>query len=275
MLNSKISQKKPAIFLFGWLGAKKYNMHKISKFYTENMNVDVFPYIQTPQSLLNMSRDKGLDDLYERALGRPLIFHIFSLNGASAFYKSFAANNFKIEDINDKKEEDLSKNDLKLILKPNLDIRGIIYDCTPGRVNRSLYHRAFSNAIFPKSHLLRQFISIALTPIFDTFLFFARKHRKISSLQLQSLYNDPLKYPSLLFTSLKDDLIPSKDVLEYADDVRKRGVPVQTCVFKDSTHVKGYHDHRDFYRRTITKFAKMCLYDRYCLINKSYDQYIY
>lgn len=272
MLNNKIHQKKPAVFIFGWLGAKKYNMHKISKFYTENMDVDVFPFIQTPQSLLNMSRDKGLDKLYEKALSRPLIFHIFSLNGASAFYKSFSANEFKLNDTKNNKEE--NKN-LKLILKPNLDIRGLIFDCTPGRVNRSLYHRAFSNAIFPKSHVLRQVASIALTPIFDAFLFFARKHRKVSSLQLKTLYNDPLKYPSLLFSSLKDDLIPYNDVLEYANNVKKKGVPVQTCVFKDSTHVKGYHDHRDFYRRTISKFAKMCIYDQYCLIDKSYDQCIY
>lgn len=275
MLNSKINQKKPAIFLFGWLGAKNYNLHKISKFYTETMDVDVFPFIQTPQSLLNMTRDKGLDDLYQKALNRPLIFHIFSLNGASAFYKSFSATDFNIDNINNESGKNLSTNDLKLILKPNLDIRGLIFDCTPGRVNRSLYHRAFSNAISPKSYLLRKFVSIALTPVFDAFLFFARKHRKLSSLQLQTLYNDPLKYPSLLFTSLKDDLIPCKDVLEYANDVKKNGVTVQTCVFKDSTHVKGYHDHRDFYRRTITDFAKTCIYDQLCLINKSYDQYVY
>lgn len=268
MIKSKASHKKPAIFLFGWLGAKKYNLHKISKFYTDTMNVDIFPFIQTPQSLLNITRDKGLDEIYNNALNRPILIHIFSLNGASTFYKSLSENNLPLD-------KNVPDNDLKLTLKPNLDIRGLIFDCTPGRVTRSLYHRAFSNAIFPKSLFLRQTASFALTPIFDLFLFFARKHRKISSLQLKTLYNDPLKYPSFFFTSKKDDLIPSKDVLEYANEVKNMGLPVQTCVFEDSTHVKGYHDHRDFYRRTITDFAKKCFYDPYVLINKSYDKLVY
>lgn len=236
------------------------------------MNVDVIPFIQSPESLLNLSRDKGLDNLYKIALNRPIIFHIFSLNGASALYKSFTLND-KLFDL--KKLSNTNDKDLKLILRPNLDIRGMIYDCTPGTVNRSLYHRAFSSALFPHYPKFKSIASLCLTPIFDLFLLLASKHRKMSTIQLKSFYNDPLKFPSLFFASKSDDLIPYTDVMAYANKVKQCGVPIQTCIFKDSTHVKGYHDHRLFYKRTVSEFAKTCFYDPYCLINKSFDDCVY
>ncbi|OHS99823.1 hypothetical protein TRFO_33652 [Tritrichomonas foetus] len=229
--------KKPAIFIFGWLGAKEYNMEKIKKFYS-GIDADLFSIIQSPLSLLNVKQDKSLDHLYEKAVDRPVVCHVFSLNGASSFYKSLTTDN--------------------LILKPRLNIKGLIFDCTPGHINRPLYHRAFSNAMFPKSPKINKVASTILTPVFDVFLLFANKHRKVSKKQVDQLYKHPFRYPTLAITSKKDDLIPYQDVLEYAENLKNTGTAVQTCVFENSTHVKAYHDHREFYSKMVSDFAKTC-----------------
>ena len=239
--------KKPTIFIFGWLGAKDFNLNKISCFY-KNAGFETESIIQSPTSLLNIKRDKSLDEFYKKAIGKPIVCHLFSLNGASAFYKSFTSNN--------------------LIIKPNLNIKGFIMDCTPGHVERALYHRAFSNALFPNSPQLKSAMSGLLTPLFQLFLWCARSHRKESARMLRSLYNNPLQYPTLAITSKKDDLIPYQDVLEYVNNLKKTATPVQDCVFYDTTHVKAYHDHTKFYKNMVTNFAKLCFENPYGIKTK-------
>lgn len=243
-MNFLIAQmlKKPAVFVFGWLGSKPRHVHTIAEFY-RGMNVEVIPYIQQPVSLLNLKQDqKSFERMYNQALDRPVLCHIFSMNGSSAFYKTFA--------------------DEKMIVNPRIDLRALIMDSTPGRVNRELYHRAFSKAIFPKSKVMSALAGAALTPVFDAFLLASKSHRKTTEATIQALYNNPVKVPTLMLGSEQDDLIFSKHMLEYAERARQAGAEVKTRFWGDSGHVRLYKDHRDEYVSLIQSFARKYLCDQ-------------
>ena len=238
MLNSK---KRPAVLIFGWLGAKPYNINKVARLYSD-FDIDHESYIQTPESLLSLKQDtKGFNNIYEMAMGRPIICHVFSLNGASALYKSLT--------------------DKKGGFKPNLNIKGLIFDCTPGHPTRNLYHTAFSNAIFPKSPKCRKCANFLLKPAFDLFLLANGNHRREKSQIVRACYSNPFNIPTMLMTSKKDNLIKYTDVLEYANELRKRNIYEETHVWEDSPHVAMYRDHNEEYKKYVNSFVKKFLFD--------------
>lgn len=231
--------KKPAVFVFGWLGAKMRHVNTVADFY-KHMDVEVIPYVQQPASLLNIKQDeKAFKRMYEQALNRPVFCHMFSMNGSSTFYKTFA--------------------DKYMRLKSGIDLKALIMDSTPGRIDRDLYHRAFSKAIFPKSKILSAATNIALTPVFDTFLFLSKSHRKETEMTVKALFNNPVKVPTLMLASKKDELIRFGHMMEYADRAKQAGVEVHTKFWSDSGHVRLYKDHPTEYVELVQSFAKRFL----------------
>ena len=230
---------KPAVFIFGWLGAKPYHIARVASFY-KDLDVECIPYIQHPISMLNVREDKkGFERLYEKAIDRPVMCHLFSMNGASVFYKAFTGSD--------------------LVLKPNINLRALVLDSTPGHINRELYHRAFANALFPRSRYLANAANFALKPVFDAFLFGARSHRAESQKQIRALYRHPIQAPTLMFSSARDELIPFQDQLEYAERAREAGITVQTRIWPDSGHIRMYRDHRPEYISLCRSFAQKYL----------------
>lgn len=224
------------MFVFGWLGSKPRHVHAIAEIY-RYMDVEVIPYIQRPSSLLNLKQDqKSFEKMYNQALNRPVLCHMFSMNGSSTFYKTFA--------------------DEKMIVNPKIDLRAVIMDSTPGRVDRKLYHRAFSKAIFPKSRYMSALANIALTPIFDAFLMASKSHRKTTEATIQALYDNPVQVPTLMLGSERDELILHKHMLEYAERARQAGTEVQTRFWSDSGHVRLYKDHQNEYVALIQAFTR-------------------
>ena len=232
-------KSQPAVFIFGWLGAKPYHLSRVASFYN-GLGLECIPYIQSPMSLLNVREDKtGFQKLYERAVDRPIMCHLFSMNGASVFYKAFAGPD--------------------LVLKPKLNLKALILDSTPGQLNRALYHRAFASALFPRSPPLAQLANFVLTPVFDAFLVGARSHRAESQRQIRALYKHPIQAPTQMFCSAKDKLIPFDHQLQYAECARKAGVSVTMRVWPDSGHIRMYREHRDEYSALCREFAKQHL----------------
>lgn len=233
MLNN--TQKKPAIFIFGWLGAKEYHMDRVKSFY-EEIGIPAFSIIQSYKSILNISSNQQkINEFVNEAQDRPLIAHVFSLNGASAFLKCFT--------------------DETLKLKPAIQMKGLVLDSTPGHINRTLYHRAFSKALFPRSNILSSIANVVLAPGFDAFLLLARKHNKESERMIKHIYEHPFTCPQLIFSSEKDKLIRNQDVREYEMKAREAGAIVTSKYYTDSDHIKMYRDHRPEYKQLIQEFA--------------------
>lgn len=233
MLNG--NNKKPAVFIFGWLGAKEYHMDRVKSFY-EEIGVPAFSIIQPFKSIINISNNQQkINEFVNEARNRPLIAHVFSLNGSSALLKCFADSSYQ--------------------LKPEIQMNGLILDSAPGHVDRPLYRKAFSKALFPRSNTLSSISSVAMTPFVDIFLLFAKNHRKETDSMIKHIYDHPFTCPTLIFSSEKDQLIKNQDVREYEMKARAAGAIVSSKYYPDSDHIRIYRDHRAEYKQLIQEFT--------------------
>ena len=164
------------------------------------------------------------------------------MNGFSTFYKVFA--------------------DEKMTPKPVIDLRGFIMDSTPGRVDRELCHIAFSKAMFPKSKIMSAIADILLAPIFYVFFMAAKSRIEAMEATVQAFYDNPVKAPTLMLGSERDELVLYKHMLEYSEVARQAGTDIQTQFWCDSGHVRLYKDHQDEYTSLIQSFTRKFLCDQ-------------
>lgn len=231
--------KKPLVLGFGWLGSRNYNMHSFEKIYTKE-GYDFKYMIQSPFSCLDMKPDtKKFNEMYELAKNREAICHIFSLNGAFAFLNSMKQNDYKE-------------------FKPNLKIKGIIWDSAPGRGAGDKYYKPFARAIANRSEFMYHILRFALIPPFKFFYLFSQNHRRLRDMRINSMYTDPFPFKQLLIASKHDRVIKYKEMMEYVEIAKSRGIDISTKIYDDSDHVMLYHSHRDKYSRLILDFAKNC-----------------
>jgi hypothetical protein len=227
---------RPACFIFGWLGAKPYHLARIKTFY-DGLGIDCEVYTQHATSLLDLRPDtQSFSRLYDQALQRPVLCHLFSMNGVSAFLKSFA--------------------DSKWEVRPEINVKALVLDSTPGHVNTALYHRAFSQALFPHSPALNSIGQSLLSALFRLYLSAAKVHREKRMEQDRRIYERPFQYPTLMLGSKVDALIPYDHMMEYAETARKMGIVVETQFWPDSGHIRTYRDHRPEYIALVRNFAK-------------------
>jgi len=234
-----LTQRRPGVFIFGWLGAKPYHLARVASFY-DGLGVDCETFIQSHLSLLNIrEQTTEMLKLYQKSLNRPVLMHVFSLNGGAVLFKTFA--------------------DKNLAIKPEINLKALILDSTPGHVNTALYHRAFSQAIFPRSQTNAKIAQSVLKPLFHTFLFFARSHTKAATAYSEQFFAHPFRVPTLMLGSQQDELIPNRDMVEYAEKAARAGVDVRTRFWPDSGHIRLYREHRPEYIDLVREFTKQHL----------------
>lgn len=235
--------KSPAVIAFGWLGCKDYNLRKVGRIYAPE-NIEFKFMIQSPLSILNIKSDqKKFDEIYNYAKNKDVICHIFSLNGASSFIESLMR-----PDLTD--------------FKPNLNIKGLIWDSAPGFAAEDTYHEAFAKSMFPKSPRKEKVTSALLNPFFKAFLHFSKKHNEESKEKYRLVYKNPFKLPQLVMGSKNDSILNWKDMKAYAEKACEAGSDVQTRFWNDSGHVSLYKDHFDEYQQLVLNFARKNLYER-------------
>lgn len=231
-----IQSKKPLVLAFGWLGSQDYHMHSFEKIY-KNAGYDFKFMIQSKLACLDLKQDtKKYEEMYDAARNRPVMCHIFSLNGAFGFLNSMKQNNY-------------------IDFKPDLNIKGMIWDSAPGRGAGDHYNRPFARAIANRSEVMYQFLKYALIPPFKLFYLFSHNHRKLRDQRIQSMYNHPFPFKQLLIASKYDRVIKYKDMMEYVNNAKKQNVDITTKIYNDSDHVMLYHNHKDEYTRLILDFA--------------------
>jgi pimeloyl-ACP methyl ester carboxylesterase len=225
---------RPVVVILGWLGSRPKNLRKIARFY-DGLGVDCETFIESPVSLLHIREQKSeMNALYKKTLNRPIILHGFSLTGASAIVKTFCDDDF--------------------IVKPELDVRGLIFDSMPGRLPADLHRYAFSKALFPNSRFIEKAALLLLRPVFDIFM--SNYTLKYGQTALNKIFRQPWKQPTLLLGSEKDALIPNSELVEYASVARKAGVDLQTRFWPDSGHIRLSLDHADEYKEIVRSFVK-------------------
>jgi pimeloyl-ACP methyl ester carboxylesterase len=227
--------RRPAIFLLGWLGCKDRHLQHIARFY-DGLGVDCITFTENPISLLRFRSGKSVADaLYQKALNRPVVFHSFSLTGVSAAIKAFV--------------------DPSLNFKPEIDVRGLIFDSSPGHVNAALPIRAFATVAFPKSPRLAKLAQIVVGPLFNLVVNMSDS-TNFGERVSHEIYAKPWTVPTLLLASQRDEIIPHKDVVEYAEAVVRAGGKVQTKFWPDSRHIQLSKDHPAEYKALVRAFVQ-------------------
>lgn len=229
-----LSEKKPLIAIFGWLGAKPRHIAEIKSIY-KGLPVETVAHVQKPLATLNIrSEKKVVDDIYRRSQGRPLLCHVFSLNGASALVKTFSEN-YK--------------------WRENVKFSGIIWDSTPCLPYPDTYRAAYSRAMFPHHKAMAKITESLLYLPFAAYQTLGRKHLKEFEQMLGMIENVPPLCPQLFLSSLKDDFVPTADVMYHADRIKEMGADVDMRVWDDSGHIRMFRDHPSEYNSLVLDFA--------------------
>jgi hypothetical protein len=223
------------------MGARPRHLSRLATIY-DGLNVECEMFIQRPLSVLNVPEQTSeMAALYDRALNRPVLIHSISMNGASTVLKTFTDHN--------------------LNLKPEINLRGLILDSSPGHITPGTSHWAFGHAIFPKQPILARAAAVAIKPFFRLFLILRGQDLLSGTAVADRFYRDPIKVPTLMLGSEHDELVLWKDMCEYADVARKAGIDVQTRSWPDSGHVRLYRDHPTEYANLVREFTKKHLLD--------------
>lgn len=235
-----LKNTKPIVLAFGWLGSKQYNMDSFKKIYN-SIGLEYKSMIQTYFSVLNISSDdKKFNEMHEAAKGRDTLCHIFSLNGAFSFLNS------------------LMKKDLSGY-KEGVNVKGVIWDSSPGHSPDDIYHTAFAKSVFPKSEKMSKMLSSILKPTFNVFLRHSKVHKERTNFMINHMFESPLTCPQLVLGSKKDYIIKYDDMKGYADSAKRAGADVKTRFWDDSDHVSLYHDHKQEYIGLVKDFAEKVL----------------
>jgi pimeloyl-ACP methyl ester carboxylesterase len=226
---------RPAVFLLGWLGCKPRHLQHISRFY-DGLDIDRVIFTEDFTSLFRMRSGKAATDaLYQKALNRPVLFHSFSLTGASALVKAFA--------------------DTRFDFKPEIDVRGLILDSSPGHVNAALPIRALATISFPKSPRLAKLAETVGGPLLNLFVNLGDS-TEFGKRVSKEIYAKPCTLPTLLLASEQDEIVPHKEIIEYRDAVTKAGGKVQTKFWPDSGHIRLSKDHPEEYKALVRAFVQ-------------------
>lgn len=237
MLNNTSKDRKPLVLAFGWLGAQNYHMNSFRKIYN-GVGLEYKSMVQSYSSILNIRSDKKkFEEMYEAAKGRDLLCHIFSLNGASSFADSLM-------------EPDC------IHFRPGINVKGIVWDSSPGTSPKYIYHKAFAKSIFPRSPACASILSAALAPPFKLFLALSKSHNEAAKHKINTIYANPFTCPQLSLSSIRDYIIKHEDIVRYVENAKKAGADIEAKYWTDSDHVMLYHDHKAQYIQICQDFAK-------------------
>ena len=227
---------KPLVLTFGWLGSKERHMKQIEELY-KDLNIEFKYLIQSHLSILGIKENKKkFIEIYEYSKNRNIFCHIFSLNGLSSISKS------------------LLKEDLTFF--SNLNIKGIIWDSSPGKISKNLYHKSFAKAIFPNNKILENVSSLLFQPSFYLFNNLFKKNNLNSLNKINLLYKKPFNYPQLIFASKNDQIISFNDINEYLNICKNKNIKINFKFWNDSGHIRLFKDYPIEYKEILNKFIK-------------------
>jgi len=234
-----LNKPTPTILTFGWLGCQERHIRRIQSIY-RNLNVDNSWMIQSPMSIIGVNTNtRDFERIRDNSIGKPVICHVFSLNGASSMIQSLADKNYEFF--------------------KDIDLRGIIWDSSPGTVYREMYHQAFAKAIFPRNKNLEKIASVVLDPLFDIFLVFSKSHEKKSQDMINSLYTNPPKCRQLVLGSNSDKIVLPHTTKLYVNTLQEKGINVKSKFWDDSAHVRMFIDHQEEYSKLVSDFVGSCV----------------
>jgi len=246
----------PLVILFGWAGCRDRYLSKYSAYY-QNEGFSVARFTAPIAKIRSFSSyRKFAFEIYEKILeqepNRPIIFHVFSMNGCSLFTALWDL----LDSVPDGTE-----------IKAR--VRGLIFDSSPANVLPWQAANAISVAMFSKSSVVpREAYRIALAGIFSV-------HRAIVWLQsnfIDSTYEKHYAYFRLQkFTDLPkkqlylysdaDDICLSASIEQFQQVQRDRQASIQVQRYTDSDHCQHFRIYEENYKRLCLDFTNSSLTD--------------
>eukprot|EP00026_Physarum_polycephalum_P007363 Phypoly_transcript_07422.p1 GENE.Phypoly_transcript_07422~~Phypoly_transcript_07422.p1 ORF type:complete len:371 (+),score=66.37 Phypoly_transcript_07422:525-1637(+) len=271
-----VSDAKPLIVVFGWLGCIPRRLGKYIKIY-ENEKLETISYILPMASYVfpSIARKASRELFNQLSLtpSRPLLFHILSGNGVYiyAHLMRHCAHDPADDAATAQRKRDVLAR-----------IAGCIVDSAPPRYDRDTFTRGFVGAILDLStaHFrklpslsphkppsasssnssLPRYTHPVLTPLaggfFSALLSVPSFSRNFEEAKVALLKTQPSKIPQLFIYSKVDQLIPYYDVEYYIKLYEEAGFDVKKHCFEDSPHVSHLLYHPTQYIELVRNFMK-------------------
>jgi hypothetical protein len=201
--------------------------------------VDCLQYTVSIPTILGITtQERERETIRRLTAGWPLLFHFFSLNGVGSCFRAFS---------------DLTQP--IVALSPDVDVRTVIMDSTPGRMHPGVYDAGFAAAMSVRG-LTGRAASFVLKPFVQGLLALGKPRYATAQKIVDTLYGCPFRSPTLLLGSERDSVLPHAGFVEYGELLAAKGIPVQSHFWKDSEHIRLYKDHPDEYRALVRAFAQ-------------------
>ncbi|KAF5306565.1 hypothetical protein FQR65_LT07292 [Abscondita terminalis] len=240
------TSKTPIVILFGWAGCNDKHLCKYSQIYDDKGFITLrysapLKFIFWQRSRLKSIGERLVKLLYDMNFeSHPIIVHCFSNGGAFLLYNFLLA---------------LERNSIKL--------KGVVFDSSPGHRRILSLYRAVS-AIIGGNFFNKVIFSMLVTLFLGIMWQFEVMKDCLFGKGHQS---DPIKYlqvensgcPQYFIFSKADALISYKDVEEFMNLRRARGVDVSYLKFDNSPHLKHYLYYKQEYLDGVDEFLTKCL----------------
>ncbi|KAK4878639.1 hypothetical protein RN001_011145 [Aquatica leii] len=237
--------KTPIVILFGWAGCNDKHLCKYSQIYDDKGFITLrysapLKFIFWQRSRLKPIGERLVKLLYDMNFeNHPIIVHCFSNGGAFLLY-----------------------NFLLALRQKSIQLKGVIFDSSPGYRRLVSLYKAISTIVGGNI-----FYNLFLSILISLFLVIIWQYEIIKGYFASDNYqSNPVKYlqiednkcPQYFIFSKADDLIYYKDVEEFMDLRRARGVDVSYLKLDDSPHLKHYLYYKKEYLDGVHGFLSKC-----------------
>lgn len=240
--------KEPIVMLFGWMGAKDQYLKVYSQIYEEKgyptVRLTVSPLIVLFKNneMLKFS-DKLLKLLDEPDFkDRPVIIHLFSNGGGFQYdilYKAL--------------QEDEAK---------KTKVKGVIFDSGPAKwtIYNSFSVCSMILSSIVSSRLLLYPLTVACVVCSASITGMRKIQRDVfkKPVHLMDTYNNLKNQenlcPQLFFYSKADSLVPYRELEDFIEARKTKGVDVTCKMYEKTPHVKHYPFDKMGYCKTVFKF---------------------
>uniref|UniRef100_A0A1A8JSS9 Transmembrane protein 53 n=1 Tax=Nothobranchius kuhntae TaxID=321403 RepID=A0A1A8JSS9_NOTKU len=246
--------KEPVVILLGWAGCKDKHLSKYSSIYNEQGCVTI--RYTAPLKTVFISESFGYKELSSTALklleilydyeveNSPIFFHIFSNGGFMLF-------RYMVELLHSDKQFS------------SLCVIGAVVDSAPGSANIRGALRALTATLGPNISPLLRYLLLAL---FAVTIFLLRVvlyplTKFIHKNHYDAVQDRPPAWPHFHLYSRADQVIRHRDIEQFMDTLKKKGVPVDSYDFVSSSHVCHFRDFPEQYTRKCRSFLVACMKD--------------
>jgi len=247
ILNSSDNTLSPIAVLIGWGNGRFKNLAKYAQIFEKRDCATVClttSLVKTYLAPTTMSRVysndvfNALDKLTSLNRNRPIFFMAFSQTGSNVM--------------------SAISNQLEGKFADKYNVVGSVFDSCPNIVKKEnivLGQRA--GDVYLKK--FPAFAKYAITTGFNgLFNFHVNYNRPFGNMYNQLLCSS-LKAPQLVLFSKDDVMINHRDVMEFAEGRRSRGVSVFSRTWEGCEHVGMYRKHKAEYEEVMGKFIDFCL----------------